>query len=387
MKTDKNWNFEYEAPTQIKFGWGILNKIAQYTENHDRVLLICGKRSAEKNGLINRITDLLEGKTVVLFNGISPNPKVTEINKASDLGKKASVTLVIGMGGGSAMDAAKACAVAIGGGQPIEYYLRQDLLAPEDTLPVVAIPTTSGTGSETSMGAIISDVEMTEKKGLRGQAILPKLALVDPELTLSVPLRVSAETGFDIFTHAVETFISNKSSEMTKIYSIKAIEVVLDFLPVLVIDLSNEAARTELSFASMLMGYNLMHAGTCLPHRLQYPLGAHTECSHPGGLAALYPSWCKYTAPHAKEKFDLIAKLFETRGYDVDNKSGALAVSDYVEILISKIGIKTDIQSFGLAEEKLEQLVNEVSGSLAADPGDTSKEGLLKIYKSSWRAK
>lgn len=379
-----SWNFSYEAPTQIKFGWGVLDHLGEYTVRHEKILLICGKSSVRSTGLLDRVLSLLKDKQVVVFDEVSPNPRVTEINKAAAEGLAHGVTVVIALGGGSVMDAAKATAAVIGGGQPVEHYLRQDLAAPETTLPIIAIPTTAGTGSETSMGAIISDVEMKEKKGLRGKALLPQIAVVDPELTMTVPLLVTAETGFDVFTHAMETFISTKASEMTKIYSLKAIEVVLDWLPKLVNDLGNKQARMELAFASMLMGYNLMHAGTCLPHRLQYPLGAHTDCSHPGGLVALYPAWCRNTYGYALDKFDVVARLFEVRGYHSDGGTGAKYVADYLEEFFDRVGISTSISELGLDKSALSVLPDEVSGSLAADPGDTSREGIEKIYTESW---
>jgi len=378
------WKFNFQAPTQITFGWGSLDQLNKVVGDYKKILVICGKTSAKKTGLLERLLVLLAGKTVVVCSDISPNPRVSEINNAANMGADEGVELVIGIGGGSAMDAAKATAAAIGGNKPVEYFLRNDLTAPEETLPILAIPTTAGTGSETSMGSIVSDEEMKEKKGLRGIALLPKFAIVDPELSLTVPKHVTAETGFDIFTHAMETFISVKASAMTKMYSIKAIEAVLDYLPVVVNNLLDREARTELSFASMLMGYNLMHAGTCLPHRLQYPLGAHTDCSHPGGLVALYPAWCRNTASYAKEKFDTIAQLFEDRGYSSEKGSGGEYVADYFLDFFERIGISTSISKLGLPRETLEILPDEVSGSLATDPGNTTREGLLKIYVESW---
>lgn len=382
--TTNSWNFMYQAPTKIDFGWGKLDKLADHLTDHDRILVICGKRSAQESGLLDRMLGLLGDKQVSVFDKISPNPRVSEVNEAAELGRQNAVTIVIGMGGGSVMDGAKATAAAIGGAMPIEHYLRQDLEAPASTLPILAIPTTAGTGSETSMGAIISDEVETVKKGLRGRALLPQIAIVDPELTMTVPLLVTAETGFDIFTHAVETFISTKASEMTAIYSVKAIEVVLDYLPRVLENLQDKEARTQLAFASMLMGYNLMHAGTCLPHRLQYPLGAHTNCSHPAGLAALYPSWCKETAPFAMDKFDKIAEIFESRGYRCDESKGADAVHAYVSEMLKKLDITYKIEDFGLNYEDLNGLPQEVSGSLMADPGRKDAESLLKIYQDSW---
>jgi len=378
------WDYTFQAPTQVRFGWGVIEKITTLVPDDAKVIIVCGRGSVKNTGLLQRCLDLLSGHLVVVFDGISPNPRVSEINAAASLGREHDVSLVIGLGGGSAMDAAKACAVSIGGGEPVEYYFRQDLPAPEETLPILCIPTTAGTGSETSMGAIISDTEETVKKGLRGKYLLPTYALVDPSLTLSVPEKITAETGFDIMTHAIETFVSKKANAITKLYSIEAIKVVLKWLPIVIKDLSNQLARTELSHASMLMGYNLMHAGTCLPHRLQYPLGAHTDCSHPIGLAALYPSWCAHASTFAREKFDLIAELFEDAGYEVIGAKGAEVVDQYMTQFLARIGLTVKISDLGLEESKLLELPDEISGSMAADPSDSTRESLLKIYTNSY---
>jgi len=337
--------------------WSLYENLKDLFKVHKDTLKSIGvkKGSVKNTGLLQRCLDLLSEHLVVVFDGISPNPRVSEINAAAPLGREHGVS-----------------------------FFRQDLPAPEETLPILCIPTTAGTGSETSMGAIISDTEETVKKGLRGKYLLPTYALVDPSLTLSVPEKITAETGFDIMTHAIETFVSKKANAITKLYSIEAIKVVLKWLPIVIKDLSNQSARTELSHASMLMGYNLMHAGTCLPHRLQYPLGAHTDCSHPIGLAALYPSWCAHASTFAQEKFDLIAELFEDAGYEVIGAKGAEVVDQYMTQFLARIGLTVKISDLGLEESKLLELPDEISGSMAADPSDSTRESLLKIYTNSY---
>jgi len=159
---------------------------------------------------------------------------------------------------------------------------------PGKVLPLVAIPTTAGTGSELSKAAIITDESRKIKKGIRGAALYPKVAIVDSVFTESVPYNITMETGFDVLAHGLESYISKSASPYTEMQSEQALRIVGTYLPALAENLQDREAREKMSFASMIMGINLGHASTCLPHRMQYHLGAHTDTSHGAGLEALF---------------------------------------------------------------------------------------------------
>lgn len=370
--------FLFSAGTEILYGADTIDRAGEYLGAYRCVLIVCGKTSARKHGHLDRLVAAIGSEAeVVLSETISPNPRLNEVEEAAAMGKKVGVDVVIGLGGGSVMDAAKAIAVAIGlGDKSITGLFRNEEPAPDSTLPIICIPTTAGTGSETSRGAILSDKEQGIKHGLRGNAILPKVAIVDPTLTLSSPRLVALETGFDVLTHAVETWASKKSSPVTALLSRHAIVAVARWLPVIAEEPESLEARSEMSLASTLMGVNLANSSTCLPHRMQYPVGALTDTSHPAGLAALYPSWCDATFSHAPEVFGFLAAAFG--GSEPAGAGAAL------EAFLIKLGISRKLSGLGVEESQLPELVAAIKGSLAADPGDTSSEALLKIYQGAF---
>jgi alcohol dehydrogenase class IV len=368
------FQFTFSGPTRIVFGEGVINGTGKHIPFAESVLVVTGKSSAARTGHLDRLLASLSEKKVTVFNGISPNPRISEVNAAAEAGRRAHAGAVIGLGGGSALDAAKAIAVAITGSD-VGAHLREDRPAPENTLPIVCIPTTAGTGSETSQAAILNDDVRGIKQGLRGAALLPRVAIVDPALLTTLPQAVAAETGFDVLTHAVETWVSRRASPLTAVYSRHAITTVFRHLPAFVSDRGHAGSRQEMSMASMMMGWNLANATTALPHRLQYPVGARTDTSHPAGLAALYPAWSLRAALAAPEPFRFIAGLF---GSDdpLDGRSRLLE-------LMETIGVVRKLRDFGLTHADCPNLAREVIGNLSTDPCDSSLAALQALYEES----
>lgn len=366
----------FYAGTRVVFGEGAVDRMGEHIDFARSVLVITGTGSALRHGHLERLKKALGRRDkIVVISNASPNPRLREVEEAAARGMKENVDCVIGLGGGSAMDAAKGVAAAIGNGGRITDLFRSGAPAPANSLPVICVPTTAGTGSETSKGAILSDEERGVKGGLRGEGILPRLAVVDPELTYSLPPRITAETGFDVLTHAVETWVSRKSSPFVGLFSRHAIAVVHRWLPRLLQVGSDRDARRELSFACLLMGYNLANSSTCLPHRLQYPIGALTDTSHPAGLAALYPAWCENTYSAAPAVFDYLGVVLGGRAADVP---------ELMTQFLDALDIRYSLKQLGVREDDLEKLAGAVSGNLGTDPGDTSPGALLDLYRRSW---
>jgi alcohol dehydrogenase class IV len=368
------WQFSFSGPSRVVFGDGVLDEAGTHLPFASRVLIVAGKTSAVKSGCLDRLVTALSGKEVSIFTGVSPNPRVAEVNAAAAQGLSAGVQAVIGIGGGSALDAAKATAAAIAGAD-ISAHLREDRAAPDATLPIVTIPTTAGTGTETSQAAILSDETAGVKQGLRGAALIPRVAIIDPGLLVSLPQTVAAETGFDVLTHALETWVSRRSSALTQLYSRHAISSVFRWLPVFLDDRDHRLARQEMSMASMLMGWNLSNSTTALPHRLQYPVGARTDTSHPAGLAALYPAWTLRACLAAPEPFEFIASLA--------GKTKARDGRDHLLEFMAAIGVTRRLADFGLTKADAPALAREVRGNLSTDPCDSSLSSLEELYSAS----
>lgn len=374
-------------PTKIYFGFEALEKGVQEAAYlfQNCVMIVTGQSSMKKLGYLNQLIEVI-GKhctdtQMVLYDGISPNPKVSEVNEAIKLGIEQGVDLVIGMGGGSAMDGAKAIAVGIGAGEAIDDYVMEQKAPGEATLPIIAIPSTAGTGSELSRGAIVSDPEKNIKTGIRGDVLFPKVAMVNPAFTYHIPEKGTREMGFDVLTHAAETYLSKKANAFTEMLSLEALTLVAKHLPLLIKNPNNHEARFQMSYASMIMGINLGNASTCLPHRLQYPIGAKTDTSHGAGLACLYPAWFYYAYDKAQDKCNKIASILS--GMPCATKAEA---AEALVTFMKKIKMDYSLSNLGIAEEDVEALARNVSGSLENDPTSDIEGIVTKIYTRALRA-
>ena len=351
--------YEFSSPTKVYFGNGIVKKALHKEKDiiGERTLIVTTGGSLIRLGYLEKLIRYINSELYV-YDKIRPNPDVEEIREAIDVGKKNHVTSVIGFGGGSAIDAAKATAVGIVSDIDIEAYLINGIEPPKETLPIIAIPTTSGTGAELTKGAIISSRAKNIKTGIRGERITPSVAVIDPTYTYSIPLNVTMETGFDVFAHAAESYCSLKANPYSEMISEKAISIVGDALPKLAEDQDNHEARDRMSFASHIIGYNVKNIGNCLPHRMQYPLGVETHTSHGAGLIALYPAWVKYEATINEER---VGKMLDILGCitDVDPKERIL---EWLE----KLGIYRTISELGSTPDT-QILAGMVTGNLSND--------------------
>lgn len=366
--------FNFHGPTRLVFGDGVIEETGRHLPFADTVLVVTGRGSAVRTGHLDRLLAALAEKKVSVFSGISPNPRVSEVQAAAEQGRSAGARAVIGLGGGSALDAAKAVAAAMAGAD-VAALMREDKPVPENTLPVVCIPTTAGTGSETSQAAILSDEARGVKQGLRGTALTPRVAIVDPDLLATLPRTIAAETGFDVLTHALETWVSLRHSALTVLYSKHALTTVFGQLPLFLDDPDRRESRRAMALASLLMGWNLANASTALPHRLQYPVGARTDTSHPAGLAALYPAWSRRAAIAAPEPFEFLASLA--------GENSARSGREHLLNFMKSIGMVRHLSDFGLTHADCPALTAAVSGNLATDPCDSSQRSLQEIYEQS----
>ncbi|MAV94308.1 MAG: hypothetical protein CMA31_01305 [Euryarchaeota archaeon] len=379
-------SFNYGCPTKVVFGLNKIKTVADHLpKSHKNVLIVSSKTAAVKSGALGEIRNSLsKNKTNIFYkNTISPNPRLTEVDDLSVYCRNNNITALIAVGGGSVIDAAKAISLAVPSKLSCKKILKHDLnlISP---LFLIAVPTTAGTGSEVSKGAIVSDMESTWKGGIRGYNVFPKVALLDPFLTVSLPRNVTLETGFDIITHAFESLISKAASPITRMQSISALEIAVPALVSAADDELKLEVRCDLMYASLLAGYNLANASTCLPHRLQYPLGANTDSAHARGLAAIYPAWFRLTYVYSPSEFNFIGNLInKALGIKlsvIDEVSSTLAIN----ALLSRLDMAHKLRDFGVQLHQCEQFTSEVDGNLELDPGCTKLETINKIYKESW---
>ncbi len=372
-------------PTKVYFGRNIWKEALKTQETllRGNVMLVTTGRSLHRLGYVDALKQELQqcGRTgnIIVFDNVSANPKLSEIQEGISLGRQEKVDVIVGFGGGSAIDAAKAIAAGVGEKEDIEVLFCQGREPGDGTLPIVAIPTTAGTGSELSRAAILTDETRKVKNGIRGDALYPTVAIVDSCFTESVPFQVTMETGFDVLAHAVESYLSRAASPYTKMQSEMAVQIAGQCLPRLAACLDDTDARAQMSFASMIMGINLGNASTCLPHRLQYPIGAHTETSHGAGLAALFTAWIQCEHMYEAGKIERILELMT--GHEV---RGAKKCTETFCEFIKFLGLPSSLCELGIEKEKLPLLADEVSGNIKNDPASQQEGIILKLYEMAW---
>ena len=367
--------FQYDIPTRIEFGEGIYREVlCRLPElRGKRVLMVSTGRSLRRLGYIDALLDALkEISEPILYEGVSANPRLHEVAEAVALGKAEQVEAVLGFGGGSAIDAAKLTAAALLSDRDLEDLFEHNIDPAAPRLPLVAMPTTAGSGSEVSQSAIIS--HGAQKRSVRGRCLFPDVAVVDPQFTWQIPWNVTAETGFDVFAHAVEALVSVKANPYSEMLSYQVAGLVLQNLPVLKNVPQDAQARANMSFASLLMGLNLTLAGTLLPHRLQYPIGAEKNNSHGAGLLALFPAWLELEYPSSREKLDKIAGLTGCSGDSVS------AIVRFIESL----SVRKNLAEMGFDPEDADKLTDEVNGKLDNDPAYRGRETIKQIYQKSF---
>lgn len=368
------------VPTQIHFGFDALNELGQLANAMGNSALLVTGGSALKTGLAERCRSLLDSSDVKVEHdaSITHDPTVEQTDALVKKIQSRHFDVLIAVGGGSVLDAVKAASVvAVQCGQTEDYLAGKHKVG-EGAIPVIAVPTTAGTGSELSKGAIVTWPEKKLKSGLRGDALFPRMAVVDPLLTLTLPVKQVRITGFDIFTHAVETYISRKANPLTAMISAEAIRAVCRYLPKAVADPQDKEARYHLSLHSMMVGFNLANSSTCLPHRLQYPLGALTNTAHALGLAALYPAWIKLSYAASGQRFDRIAGwMQEGLGLRAEARQD---ISSLLREFMQRIELTPRLTDLEVSAQHCHQMADMVSGNLENDPWWHDGVNLSNIY-------
>lgn len=374
--------FQLNIPTKVYYGRNIIQDVLkkECPLIKGNILIVTTGRTLIRLGYLEKLKEeiatITTTENITIFDKISANPRLAEVKEGIALGKGKNIGVVIGFGGGSAIDAAKAIAAGVGLDEDVDVCFYGGKEPGKETLPIIAIPTTAGTGSELSKAAIITDDIKKIKGGIRGEAVYPTLAIVDSVFTESVPRKITMETGFDVLAHAIESYVSKAASPYTEMLSEQAIRLVGKYLPRLAEDLYDVEARQHMSFASMIMGINLGNASTALPHRMQYPLGAHTDTSHGAGLAALFSAWVHYETIYSPEKMKRVVELL--------TGNETLDVEKSIEEFIKSLELPMTLRELNVKEEHLALMAAEVTGNVQNDPASQEEDVILKIYKEAF---
>lgn len=303
--------YRYYAPTEVRFGAGSIALLPELTADlkASKPLIVTGSASARRTGLLDTLLKLLP--TASVFEGVEENPSNTTCDAGAATCREQGCDLIIAVGGGSPLDAAKAIAMlATNEGNCADFYGYEQY--PNPALPLIAIPTTAGTGSECTQYAIITDKQQNAKFNLSGRDLFPKYAVLDPELTYSLPRNVTLATGLDALSQGMEGYVALNSTPPGDALALEVCRLVYRWLPVAVEEPKNLEARSGMLHAAMLSGMVIAQSGTTLVHGAGYALTTQFGVAHGVANALLLPPLFEHNARHLPEKVAALAGVLGT---------------------------------------------------------------------------
>ncbi len=379
----------FSWPAKIIFGVGSIGTLGREAiKLGKKVLLVTGMHSARQSGLLEKVVHDLKdnGLDVFVFDKVVPNPRVSTIDEAAAIIRSKGLDLVIGLGGGSVMDTAKSLTLAKVSDKPIWEYTQGAVAFVEPStspLPLILASTVAASGSEQDMASVISNWETREKRVLVSSAFLSKVSIIDPELTITVPRKPTAQGGVDIFSHLVEKYISAPSvSTITDSLYGTLLKVVVESLPQVLNKPDDIEARNILAWAgtmacspSMFLGGGV---GSLPLHPMGFSLSGKYDIAHGDVQAALLPAWMEYTYSACPERF----RFLGLQGFGKED------IVEVTENWLEKIGMKHNLQGLGANYDDLESIAKDCAQNatpqLKANPKVPDAAAIAKIYKDSY---
>jgi alcohol dehydrogenase class IV len=382
---EESMNFTFYTAGEIIFGCGELDRVGDLAIRFGhKALIVLRGPAMHRLGAYERLTGLLKtaGLEFVTYDGPDSEPEVADVDTGAEMARVEQADVVIAVGGGSTIDTGKAIsALATNGGSVADYLegVGRGWTISKPTLPFIAVPTTAGTGAEVTKNAVISSFDKKFKKSARSPLMIPNIALLDPELTLSLPAKQTAECGMDALTQLIESYVSKKSQPIPDALSIYGIRLVGKYLERAVMDGNDIKARQGMLLASLLSGLALANSGLGAAHGIAAALGA--VCGTPHGLACaiLLPSVMELNLNTNVQKFATIAEAFAGRYFDDPRKSAELAV-DEVKKLCDRIKIPKKLSQIGVTREIIPDLVAASGGSsMKGNPKELNNSQIEKL--------
>ncbi len=378
-------------PKVMEIGAGAINKLAETLLSLDcKAPCIITDSMMLQLGYVERVTDLLSAANIHtgVFADCIPEPTDNSIRAAVELVAGGAYDSLIALGGGSAIDSAKAIGIlAKLGGDMRDYKVPNQVTAAG--IPVIAIPTTAGTGSEATRATIITDATSDEKMLCMGLGLMPIAAIIDYELTLSLPPRVTADTGIDALTHAIEAYVSRKANAFSDQQAIAAIKLLAPNLRAAFHEPENRSAREAMMLGATLAGIAFSNASVALVHGMSRPIGAHFHVPHGLSNAMLLPAVTEFSIPGAPERYADCARLMGVASTQDDNATANQKLLIELKALNTELNVPS-LADFGADQEKyfdIRQLMAEqalASGSPANNPRVPSIEEMVKLYTQIW---
>jgi alcohol dehydrogenase YqhD (iron-dependent ADH family) len=400
---ESKMNFEFFNPTRIIFGAGNLSRLGEIVRKYGKkALIVTGGGSVKRSGVFDRAVESLKSAGVdhAECSGVEPNPRITSVARGAQIARDEGCDVIIALGGGSAMDASKViAAAALYDGDPwnLIAHGQENWHVPTEALPVITVPTLAATGSEMNCGAVISNDETKVKSFVQTESLYPKEAVVDPELTVTVPKDQTAYGVCDIITHVVEGYFNGVDG--TPIQDRFAEGVIINTIEwgrKAVADGGDLEARAQVQWASIVALNGWVQAGVHMVapvHMIEHALSAHHDITHGAGLAIVGPAWMRFAAKHRPERFAQFAqRVFGLSSEGKDDLALGIKGIDAYEAFLREIGCPTrlsEIGDSGIGEALFEQyakdaalVVRDGNGNLLGRPPMT-KEDIVNVLHSA----
>ena len=376
----------FVIPNHTVVGTNVLGEAAPLLKKMGNKAFIVTGRHVAVSDMMKQLTALLDenGIDCVIFDGITGEPTDTMIEKGVEMLKSSGCDFIIGIGGGSPLDSAKAiAAMAVNEGSIADYNGKE---ITGEILPLAAIPTTAGTGSEATKFTVITDSEKGIKMLLKGDVLVPKLAIVDSSFTVGAPKSVTSATGLDALTHAVEAYTSRKAFSMTDTLAVSAVKRIMKYLPIAYREPDNSLAREQMSIAALEAGICINNSSVTIVHGMSRPIGALFHVPHGMSNAMLLKECVSFAVSGAYEKF---ATLGRETGVASDSDSDETAAEKFIDSLQSICDVCEipTLEQYGIDRDEYYSKISKMATDAVASgsPANTVKEvtvdDCIEIYK------
>jgi alcohol dehydrogenase len=396
--TNRHWGFSTAG--RVFFGWGVLEELRSVGPELGKRVMVCTDKNIIKSGIAERVEALLKegGAEVLVFPEGRPDINLDTIDASGQAARDFKPDVIVGVGGGSNMDLGKCTAILYRYGGPLTKYYGENAV-PGPVVDVIGIPTTSGTGSEVSPVAVVTDPNRFMKVGIATRRIIPKWAIVDPSLTVSCPPHVTSHSGMDALSHAIESYCARipegrsphaifvgknpASDSLAK----QAIGLIAQSLPTAVSDPANREGREGMALGSLLAGMAFSAAGTATVHALQYPVGEATHTSHGLGNAVLMPAVMRNIVKSRIPEMAFIARAMDPGLNRVSDEAAAEQAPELVAKFGEKVGIPRGLKAIGMPRERINEMAELASGIkrlLDNSPVTFDKDALVRILEEAY---
>jgi 1,3-propanediol dehydrogenase/alcohol dehydrogenase len=344
-------------------------------------LILIGSGSLKRNGTFDRLAAAI-GAEYAVFENVASDPDVQTVNAGLEAYRQNGCDYIVAAGGGSVLDAAKAIALlAANGGSITDYEFTPPLYT---CPPVVAIPTTAGTGSEVTKWSIITDPDRKKKMAIGHEYLMPAMAVLDPEITLSMSREVTAATGMDALTHAIEAYISDKANIITEVWSLKAIALLTKNILTATYNPTNIDARAGMLYGQMFAGIAFNNSSVALVHAMSRPLGAYYGIPHGEANAMLLPAVLAFNRLACADRYRAIAEAIGLETENRNNDDIAKSVVAYISELFGNLPLKSSLREFGVSQDDIPKMAKDayVNASARLNPRKALEAEVISLYQS-----